>query len=62
MLPIETNEGYPALFNEVVEKVVAGEDPGQRNKRIDFALDNTYDKQVDRIEKHINQVLSGNNI
>lgn len=62
MLPVETNENYPALFNEVAEKVANGEDPNLRTKRIEFALENTYEKQVDRIEKMINKVSSENEI
>ena len=56
MLPTETNENYLALFDEVVEKVRNGEEPSLIKKRIEFALSNTYEKQVDRIEKILNGI------
>jgi len=62
MLPVDTNENYPALFQQVIDIVTNGEDQALKNKRIEFALENTYEKQVDRIEEIINKVKPENDI
>ncbi|PWT72755.1 MAG: hypothetical protein C5B59_15050 [Bacteroidetes bacterium] len=60
MLPTDSNENYEALFDDVVEKIKKGEDPNLIRERIEYALNNTYDKQVDRIEEILNGVCSEN--
>ncbi|NDC78987.1 MAG: hypothetical protein EBZ67_14135 [Chitinophagia bacterium] len=54
MLPDERADDYPAFFSQVLEGLSAGEDPGIVEKRIHWALDNTYTRQLDRIEAMVN--------
>lgn len=54
MLPDERADEYPAFFSQVLEGLAAGEDPAVVEKRIHWALDNTYTRQLDRIEGMVN--------
>lgn len=54
MLPRERADEYPAFFSRVLEGLAGGEDPELVGKRIRWALDNTYTRQLDRIEGMIN--------
>jgi hypothetical protein len=47
------NEALPALFSRVAANLQEYNGPALQKGRVDFAMDNTYDKQVDRIEKII---------
>ena len=55
MLPDVSNENYVEHFGRVLSRVRAGEPIDATNKRINFALSNTYEKQIDRIESLINE-------
>lgn len=61
MLPVETNENYLQLFDTVTKKILSGEDSQFRKRRIEFALNNTYEKQVDRIEALLNEAIPASN-
>lgn len=50
------NENLPALFKKVIQNLNHYNSPELQKKRIEFALDNTYKKQIERIEKHINNL------
>jgi glycosyltransferase involved in cell wall biosynthesis len=54
MLPDVSNENYVEHFGRVLNRVRAGENIESISKRINFALSNTYEKQIDRIESWIN--------
>lgn len=58
MLSMEEADNYPAFFSETVRQIAEGEDPGLVSRRIRFALDNSYEKQLDRIESMINETHS----
>jgi hypothetical protein len=49
------NENYPALFQKVISNLEYYNNPELQRKRIEYALDNTYEKQIERIEKIINE-------
>lgn len=59
MATTTNNEDYVKIFNQVVDIIVRGEDPVLAKERRLFAMDNTYHKQIDRIEKHIDQMMHG---
>ena len=50
MLPDTANDNYLILFNSVAERVRKGEPIQSRKQRIEFALQNSYQKQIERIE------------
>lgn len=54
MLPDVSNENFVEHFGRVLNRVRAGENIKSISKRINFALSNTYEKQIDRIESWIN--------
>jgi len=54
MLPDVSNENYVEHFGHVLNRVRVGEPEESISKRINFALSNTYEKQIDRIESWIN--------
>ena len=56
MLSDDNNDKYPAHFSRVLSKVRSGEETTEKSReRINFALSNTYEKQIDRIEAWINE-------
>lgn len=56
MLPDSANSGYPALFSQTVQ-LLREEEPAERiEKRLQFAIDNSYAKQLSRIEEMVNIV------
>jgi len=55
MLPEVSNDKYLELFGKVVERVKSGEPEGTVIRRINFALSNTYEKHIERIEALINE-------
>jgi hypothetical protein len=58
MLPGKKNEGFQSLFEMVIQKVQTGEPGDLVDERLRFVIDNSYIKQVERIEKKLNQVLN----
>ena len=53
MLNEDNNEKLPSLFKKVLNNLTYYNSPELQQKRISFALENTYEKQIDRIEKII---------
>lgn len=51
----EEEEKLPSLFDRVVENLALYNGEEQQRRRIDFALDNTYSRQIDRIRQFIHQ-------
>ena len=49
------NKNLPALFKKVINNLDHYNSPEKQRKRIEFALDNTYEKQIQRIEKIISE-------
>jgi len=49
------NDKLPALFKKVINNLDYYNSPELQKKRIEFALDNTYAKQIERIEKIISE-------
>ena len=47
------NDYLPILFKKVINNLDYYNSPELQKKRIEFALDNTYEKQIERIEKII---------
>lgn len=54
MLAVKNNEGYPNLFKSVVQGLYRGEAKEKIKNRLEFAVSNSYSKQLHRIETHIN--------
>lgn len=52
------NKKLPTLFKNVISNLDHYNSPELQKKRIEFALDNTYEKQIKRIEAFINKVIS----
>jgi glycosyltransferase involved in cell wall biosynthesis len=50
------NENLPALFKKVISNIDYYNGPELQRKRIEYALNNTYEKQIDRIELHLNEL------
>lgn len=50
------NEDWPALLQRTIENLDSENTPEKITARKAFALDNTYDKQIDRIEEIISRV------
>lgn len=55
------NEHLPALFKKVIHNLEYYNSPELQQKRIEYALDNTYEKQIKRIEERINQLKGKKN-
>lgn len=56
MLPVVKNEHYLKHFTGVLNRIKSGTEPVEAyKKRINFALSNTYEKQIDRIAAWINE-------
>jgi glycosyltransferase involved in cell wall biosynthesis len=53
-MPPKNNTGYELLFNDVINKVKAGEPEELIKKRLFFALDNSYQNQLKLIEDKVN--------
>jgi hypothetical protein len=51
----EDEEKLPTLFDKVVEDLSLYNGEEQQRRRIDFALDNTYSRQIERISQFIHQ-------
>lgn len=51
------NERLPALFKKVINNLEYYNKPELQQNRINFALDNTYEKQIKRIEKIISDKI-----
>lgn len=56
MLSDSANGGYPALFAQTIQLLQDGEPAERIQKRLQFAIDNSYAKQLDRIEEMVNTV------
>ncbi len=52
------NDNLPTLFKNVISNLEYYNSPEMQKKRIEFALDNTYEKQIQRIENYINDNLN----
>ena len=52
------NENLAALFKKVINNLDYYNSPELQRKRIDFALNNTCEKQIERIEKYISKNYS----
>ncbi|MBN2663705.1 MAG: glycosyltransferase [Bacteroidales bacterium] len=57
MVDENNNKKYPDLFKKVISNLEFYNSPELQRKRIEFALDNTYEKQIQRIEKIISDNL-----
>ncbi len=53
----DDDKQIPKLFKETVNNIEYYNSVELQKKRIEFALDNTYEKQIERIEKIISEVL-----
>ncbi|MGB3465853.1 MAG: hypothetical protein WBA74_11305 [Cyclobacteriaceae bacterium] len=51
----ESNSEWISVLSRTLQDFAFWNSPESTQKRINFAMDNTYDKQVDRIEKYIAQ-------
>jgi glycosyltransferase involved in cell wall biosynthesis len=54
MLPLEQGDEFPEFFARMAGEIARGETPELFRKRIEYALDNSYARQVDRIEAMVN--------
>lgn len=54
MLPMDHAEEFPAFFSSTLARISEGEDPEIPRRRVEYALQNTYGKQLERIEALIN--------
>ncbi len=57
-MSFEKNEDFPALFQKVINNLEHYNSPELQRKRIEYALDNTYEKQIQRIEKIISENIN----
>jgi glycosyltransferase involved in cell wall biosynthesis len=53
MAPGEEDSVLPAMLKDTVERLEVLNSPELQRMRIDFALDNTYEKQLDRIRERV---------
>jgi hypothetical protein len=53
MLQTRDNSDYNSLFSRVAQRVQNGESSELQRKRIQFAISNTYQSHIARIEKYI---------
>lgn len=51
----DKNEELPKLLGEVIEHIDAYNSAEKQQQRIDFARDNTYNRQIERIEAYIQE-------
>ena len=58
MMESNNNDSFAFLFDDVVEKVKNGEDESLKDKRIKFALSNSYEKHVMEIASKVDEVMS----
>lgn len=56
----DSNNGLPVLFKKVVENLSVYNAAELQEKRKQFARDNTYTKQVERIDERLEQLLQHN--
>ena len=49
-----SNDDWPELLSKVIDKLSNWNDESLREERIHYAINNAYDKQIDRIEEIIN--------
>ena len=54
MLPEINNSGYVQLFSKIIEKVKEGEPKEMIENRLRFAIENAYQKNVEKIELLVN--------
>ena len=54
MLPETNNRDYLQLFREIVEKLKEGEPKEMIECRLRFAIENAYQKNVEKIELLVN--------
>ncbi len=57
MLTEYDNKDFNALFEFTINNLDKYNSDKLRRKRIDFALDNTYEKQINRIENHLKKQI-----
>lgn len=58
MLPHQENKNYPTLFDEVVAVLHKGEPQERIQRRLQFAVDNSYEKQLQRIGSYISRAIN----
>jgi hypothetical protein len=51
----ESNAGYPKLFSSVVKRLSNYTTPDRMEARRAFAAENTYSKQIERVETHLSR-------
>jgi hypothetical protein len=52
----ERNHQLPKLFLETIEKLETYNSPLLLKKRINFALENTYSKQIEKLEQYFSNI------
>jgi hypothetical protein len=52
----ESNHQLPKLFLETIEKLETYNSPLLLKKRINFALENTYSKQIEKLEQYFSNI------
>jgi glycosyltransferase involved in cell wall biosynthesis len=57
MLPSKYNNGYLQLFNETAALVIAGEQKEDVQRRLQYALTNKYELNIEKIEGFIESVI-----
>ena len=57
MLQDYDNGAYLDLFDLTIKNIVHYNSTELQKKRIEFSLDNSYEKQINRIESYINKTL-----
>ena len=50
---INPNSDYTALFKDAIENIYKYSIPEKQTKRIQLALSNTYEKQLEKIEYYL---------
>ena len=59
ILSRENNEELPALFKETIQRIKEFNAPDNQSIRVEYARQNTYDKQLDKIEKTLIETEEG---
>jgi glycosyltransferase involved in cell wall biosynthesis len=62
MMPADGRETLAELFDDVIREIDRHNSPERRRKRLDYALDNSYSKQIDRIgsfaAEHVRRIVT----
>lgn len=59
MSPADRNEEWPAVFAKVIADISAYNTPALQERRKSFAAENSYERQIQKIEKFIELVKNG---